>query len=133
MLKKSLPTPALRAMNAPFTIGLPAVPWIVVTPDAMLKGRAEYACSSPLSWKPWLISCHTVVAGAMEECTAPFMTRRCRWSSSERPQSFERSNGSIGELKKNSPTLFIDFDSVYEILKSPHRDGRCMNETCSPW
>ena len=39
-------------------------------------------------------------------------TNRWRWSSSDRPQSFERSNGSIGELKKNSPTLFIDFESV---------------------
>jgi hypothetical protein len=41
MLKKSGPSPALRSMNAPFTIGLPAVPWTVVTPDVMLSGSAE--------------------------------------------------------------------------------------------
>jgi hypothetical protein len=31
--------------------------------------------------------------------------------------SFDRSNGSSGELKKNSPTLSIDSDNVYETLK----------------
>ena len=81
----------------------------------MLNGSAEYACSMPLSWNPWLRCSQAVVAGAIDVCTAPLITRRCRWSSSERPQSFDRSKGSIGELKKNSPTLFIDFDSVYEI------------------
>ena len=40
-LKKSLPIPALRLMNAPFTMGRPAVPWMVVTPEVMLKGSAE--------------------------------------------------------------------------------------------
>ena len=68
----------------------------------------------PLTWKPCVMCSHAVVAGAIGVCTLPLTTSRCRWSSSERPQSFERSNGSIGELKKNSPTLFIDFDSVYE-------------------
>ena len=90
------------------------VPWIVVTPDVMLKGNAEYACNMPLNCNPLLIRSQIVVAGPIGEWTAPLITRRCRWSSSERPQSFERSNGSIGELKKNSPTLFIDFDSVYD-------------------
>ena len=37
---------------------------------------------------------------------------RCRWSSSERPQSRMMSVGSTGELKNASPTLFIDFESV---------------------
>ena len=40
-LKKSGPMPAFRSMNAPFTIGRPAVPWMVVTPDVMLNGSAE--------------------------------------------------------------------------------------------
>ena len=40
-LKKSLPTPAFRSMNSPFTIGRAGVPWIVVTPDVMLNGSAE--------------------------------------------------------------------------------------------
>ena len=39
--KKSLPTPALRSMNAPSTTGRPAVPWIVVMPETMLNGSAE--------------------------------------------------------------------------------------------
>jgi hypothetical protein len=39
---------------------------------------------------------------------------RPSWSSSDRPQSFEMSSGSMGELKKNSPTLFIDFENVYD-------------------
>ena len=54
-----------------------------------------------------------VVAGSIDELTAPWITRRWRWSSSERPQSIDKSKGSSGELKKNSPRLFIDFDSVY--------------------
>ena len=53
-----------------------------------------------------------VVAGPVGEFTEPYTTRRWRWSSSERPQSFEMSNGSIGELKKFSPTSSIDFESV---------------------
>ena len=114
-LKKSLPIPGVaRDERAVDDRAGPAVPWTVVTPDVMLNGSAEYACSMPLSWKPWLIRSQTVAAGAIDDCTAPLITRRWRWSSSERPQSFERSNGSIGELKKNSPTLFIDFDSVYD-------------------
>src|SRR5262249_32304375 len=44
-VKKSGPVPALRGMNAPFTIGRPVVPCTVVTPDVMLKGSAEHACS----------------------------------------------------------------------------------------
>ena len=51
-LKKSLPSPALRAMNAPLTIGRPAVPCTVVSPDVMLNGSAEYDCSMLLTWKP---------------------------------------------------------------------------------
>ena len=39
-LKKSGPTPALRAMKAPSTIGRPAVPCSVVTPEVMLNVRA---------------------------------------------------------------------------------------------
>jgi hypothetical protein len=34
-----LPIPALRLMNAPFTVGLAVVPWMVVTPEVMLNGR----------------------------------------------------------------------------------------------
>ncbi len=36
-------------MYSPSTSGRPAVPWIVVIPDVMLNGAAEYACSSVLS------------------------------------------------------------------------------------
>ena len=55
---------------------------------------------------------HAVVAGDIDVLTVPLITRRCRWSSSERPQSLMMSVGSTGELKNASPTLFIDFDSV---------------------
>ena len=40
-VKKSGPVPALRAMNSPSTIGRPAVPWTVVTPEVMLSGSVE--------------------------------------------------------------------------------------------
>ena len=95
----------------PSTIGRPAVPWIVVTPEVMLSGSAEYACSIALNWKP---VCQVLAARRRPHSGIQRAadTTRCRWSSSERPQSFERSKGSIGELKKNSPTLFIDFESV---------------------
>ena len=66
----------------------------------------------PLNWKPWLMCCHAVAAGAIDVLTVPLITRRCRWSSSDRPQSRMMSVGSIGELKNASPTSFIDFDSV---------------------
>ena len=36
-------------MNSPFTIGRPAVPWTVVTPEVMLNGSAEYDCSMLLN------------------------------------------------------------------------------------
>ena len=49
VLKKSLPTPAFRAMNWPLTIGRPVVPCTVVTPDVMLKGSAEYHCTMLLT------------------------------------------------------------------------------------
>ena len=39
--KNAVPSPALRSMNSPSTIGRPAVPWMVVTPDVMLNGGAE--------------------------------------------------------------------------------------------
>src|SRR5688572_25355237 len=39
-LKKSLPLPAFREMKAPSTIGRPAVPCTVVTPDVTLSGSA---------------------------------------------------------------------------------------------
>src|SRR5262249_48583857 len=119
-VKKSGPMPALRGMNWPSTTGRPAVPWIVVTPEGMLNGSAEYACMMRLNWKP-------------ETVTAPWPTRRRRWSSSDRPQSLSRSKGSIGELKKNSPTFDIAFEYVYETRYCPHFDGRCTNETCMPW
>jgi hypothetical protein len=65
-----------------------------------------------LSWNPWLMRSHAVVAGAIDVLTVALTTRRCRWSSSERPQSLMMSVGSTGELKKASPTSFMDFDSV---------------------
>lgn len=68
----------------------------------------------PLTTKPCVRYSHADVARSVDVCTAVLMTSRCRWSSSDRAQSFDRSKGSTGELKKNSPTLFIDFDSVYE-------------------
>ena len=68
----------------------------------------------PLSWNPWVTCSHAERGASIGVCTVPLTTSRWRWSLSERPQSFERSKGSIGELKKNSPTLFIAFDSVYE-------------------
>ena len=46
------------------------------------------------------------------ELTDALMTRRWRWSLSERPQSFITSVGSVGELKNASPRLFIDLDSA---------------------
>jgi hypothetical protein len=41
VVKKASPTPALRGMKAPSTIGRPAVPCSVVTPDVMVNGAAE--------------------------------------------------------------------------------------------
>ena len=38
----------------------------------------------------------------------------------------------MGELKKNSPTLFIDFDKEYETRWCPHAAGRCAKDTCRP-
>ena len=49
---------------------------------------------------------------SIDELIDPLTTTRWRWSSSDRPQSFEMSNGSTGELKKFSPTSFIDFEYV---------------------
>ncbi len=46
-LKRSGPSPSFRSMNARFTIGLPAVPCTVVTPD--VSGNTEYDCSMLLS------------------------------------------------------------------------------------
>lgn len=40
-VKKGLPFPAIRSMNAPLTIGRAALLWIVVTPEVMLNGGAE--------------------------------------------------------------------------------------------
>ena len=65
-----------------------------------------------LAWKPWLRRSHVVVAGVVGELTDALTTSRCRWSLSERPQSFITLSGSVGELKNASPRLFIDFDSV---------------------
>lgn len=45
MLKRVLPTPEFLEMTPPSTMGLPAVAWTVVTPDVMLYGKAEYACT----------------------------------------------------------------------------------------
>ena len=92
-------------MNSPLTTGRPAVPWIVVTPDSDVERQRRVRLQGAAQLE-------TRTAGS----TAPLTTRRWRWSSSERPQSFERSVGSIGELKKFSPTLFIDFESVYDTL-----------------
>src|SRR4029077_1196463 len=83
-LKKSGPVPVFRPMNSPSTTGRPAVPAIVVTPDVMFNGRAEYARTTPLNWNPWLRCSHAEVAGPAGEFTEPNTTRRWRWSSSER-------------------------------------------------
>ena len=53
-----------------------------------------------------------VVAAVVGVFTDPLITRRCRWSLSDRPQSFMTFDGSVGALKNASPTSFIDFDSV---------------------
>ena len=65
-----------------------------------------------LAWKPWLRCSHNVAAGVLGELTEALTTSRCRWSLSERPQSFITLPGSVGELKNASPRSFIDFDSV---------------------
>lgn len=70
-LKRSGRSPSFRSMNAQFTIGLPAVPCTVVTPAVRLSGRAEYDCSTPLDWKPWLIRSQTGVAGVIGEWMEP--------------------------------------------------------------
>jgi hypothetical protein len=51
---------------------------------------------------------------------------------SDRLQSFERSVGSIGELKKNWPTLSIAFDRVYDTRYWPRLAIACDSETCRP-
>ena len=40
-VRKSGPVPEFLGMNSPSTIGRPAVPWIVVTPEVMLSGSLE--------------------------------------------------------------------------------------------
>ena len=55
-------------MNSPFTIGRSVVPWIVVTPDVMLNGRVEYACSMPLTWKPCVSFSQSVVRRRHRTC-----------------------------------------------------------------
>jgi hypothetical protein len=66
-------------MYSPSTIGRPAVPWMVVTPDVMLKGAISQADE----------------AGSMKLLTPPENTKGWRRSLSDRPQSFDRSNGSM--------------------------------------
>ena len=78
-----------------------------------------------LARKPWLIRSHVVVPGVIGELTDALMTRRWRWSLSERPQSFITFATSVGELKNASPTLFIDFDRVYETRTDDQSLGRC--------
>ena len=55
---------------------------------------------------------HVFVPGVIGELTEPLMTRRWRWSLSERPQSFITFVGSVGELKNASPRSFMDFDNA---------------------
>src|SRR6188768_1423329 len=93
----------------------------------MLNGSAEYSCHMPLTWKPCVTCCQAPVAGPDGAFTLPLTTSRCRWSSSERPQSLERSNGSIGPLKKASPTSFRAFAYVYDTRTCPHDPGCWMS------
>src|SRR3954471_4560963 len=75
-LRYGVPRPAFLSINAPFTIGRPAVPWTVVTPELMLNGYAEYARSVPLASNPCATRCHVVIPGSVEVRAEPLIASR---------------------------------------------------------
>src|SRR4030095_8541694 len=87
-VKKLLPTPAFLGMNstartskfgaatAPLARGRLVVPCRFGTPDGRVNGRAEEYWSMLLTWNPWPMRSHAVVAADIGVFTVPLMTRR---------------------------------------------------------
>jgi hypothetical protein len=99
-------------MNSSSTIGLPAVPWIVVTPVTALNGGARVRLQHPAEFE---------IVGEV----LPDGRRRTRWRR-DRAADHEsvalvvvRASPVLRKVerldrrtKKNSPTLFMAFDNV---------------------
>src|SRR4051812_16050067 len=75
-LRYGVPCPAFLSINVPLTSGRAAVPWMVVTPELMLNGYAEYASSVPLASNPCATRCHVVVPGLVDVRADPLIASR---------------------------------------------------------